>query len=194
MPMKCLSQLKCVADKHEVNLPKDVVCLPVHDLHSRLPRGVQVTVVRVALIATVPKQVVSIPRRDMTTDVTSDCTLPRSFLKCPMCKNTEARVIISDWSDKTLTIWSQCSACNTAFEVINAPDLPENSTFYEGVLDKDAVISAAQNTWCRGLMFPFVCSLEVRVQGKEDPEKFTDIHCRDIDKLVIEPLSTQARG
>jgi len=188
--MTCISQTKLVAETRKVEIPEGVNIQPIEDLRALLPPGFEVTLTRAALVITVPKEVCSVPRRHLGNDVTSDPTLPRLVVTCPVCKTTEHRVFISEWGERTLTIWSQCSAsgCKSAFEVINSPDFPANSTF-KTVPDKDVVISVAQNTWNRGSTFPFVCSVEVRAPGKEDPVPFTDIHCRDFREKIVEPFS-----
>lgn len=190
-PMTCIAQPKVVAEARKVEIPEGVVIQPIEDLRAiLLPLGIEVTLVRAALVITVPREVCSVPGRHMTNDVTSDPTLPRRAVTCPVCTTTEHRVIVVEWEERTLTILSQCSAsgCKSAFEVINSPDFPANSTF-KTVPDKDVAISVAQKTWNRGSTFPFVCSLEVRVPGKEDPVPFTDIHCRDFREKIVEPFS-----
>jgi hypothetical protein len=181
--MKLRTLDKLVADKHKFDFPEGHVPRPIEDLRLSLPLA-EVSVVRVVLIATVGKQVKSTPSRALVPDFTQDPTLPRVGLSCPDCKTEEARVCTSVFAPRTLEIWSQCAACEIAFEVINAPDFPETSTFFEGVPAKDTVIARAQDAWASNRTFPFECTLDIRVPGEQDATTFTDIHSKDIYEKV----------
>lgn len=184
-PYALFIERKLVAEKHRFDIT-DKELVPLEDARASFPT-VDIACVRAEIVCTVPSwKTTSLPHH-ASTDATMDPTIPLFKMTCPACLTNDARGLHVEWKDSVdfrgLLRWSQCSACAIAFEVCDEPEFPDVGSFAE-VPTRDEAVLAAQNEWATGSSFPCVCSVQVRVQGADNPVKLSNIGANDIVREV----------